>query len=94
MLLFVVVEQGAGAMAVLEQVLGLALLLGAIWFGWWRWIAPYRKGLDSQGVGLLMLAVLAIAGGFIGSPFWWTDAPNSFSWALPPLAVRLLGAAG
>jgi len=81
-------------MALFEQLVGLALLLGVVWLGWRRWIEPYREGLDSQGIGLLMLAVLAIAGGFIGSPFWWIDDPDSFSWALPPLASRLLAAAG
>jgi hypothetical protein len=80
-------------MALFEQIVGLALLLSFVWLGWRRWIEPYREGLDSQGIGLLMLAVLAIAGGFIGSPFWWIDDPDSFSWALPPLAARLLGAA-
>jgi len=88
------VKEAGGAMSLFEQLVGLALLLFAIWFGWWRWIRPYRKGLDRQGVGMLMLAVLAVTGGFLGSPFWWIDDPNSFSWTLPPLAGRLLGAAG
>jgi hypothetical protein len=81
-------------MALLEQLAGLFLMLAALALGWWRWIAPYRAHLDSQGLGLLTLAVLTIVGGLIGSPFWWIDDPNSFSWALPPLAGRLLGAAG
>jgi hypothetical protein len=81
-------------MVLLEQLGVLLLLLGALALGWWRWIAPYRARLDSQAMGMLALAVLTVMGGLIGSPFWWADYPNSFSWTLPPLAGRLLGAAG
>ncbi|MBI5080529.1 MAG: hypothetical protein HZB17_04385, partial [Chloroflexi bacterium] len=35
-----------------------------------------------------------LAGGFIGSPFWWFNLPLSFAWALPPLASRMLAVAG
>ncbi len=41
-----------------------------------------------------MLVLLALMGGLIGSPFWWLDEPRSFSWDLPPLASRMLAAAG
>jgi hypothetical protein len=41
-----------------------------------------------------LLIVLTLMGGFIGSPFWWFDVPQSFSWDLPPLAARMLAAAG
>jgi hypothetical protein len=81
-------------MALLEQFAGLFLMLALLALGWWRWIAPYRAHLNNQGLGLLVLAVLTVVGGLVGSPFWWIDDPNSFSWALPPLAGRLLGAAG
>ena len=36
---------------------------------------------------------LATAGALIGAPFWWGAAPDSFAWALPPLAFRYLAAA-
>ena len=41
-----------------------------------------------------MLVLLTLMGGLIGSPFWWLDEPLSFSWDLPPLASRMLAAAG
>jgi hypothetical protein len=40
------------------------------------------------------LVVLTLVGGFVGSFGWWLDVPNSFSWDLPPLAARMLVAAG
>lgn len=80
--------------ALLQQIGGLVFLFVAIWVGWLRWVKPYRGDLGTQGQGLLMLGVATVAGGAIGSPFWWMDYPNSFSWALPPLAARLLAAAG
>ena len=80
-------------MALLEQICGLGLLLCALWLSWHRWIRPHRHNLNAQGVGMLMLAAFAVMGGLIGSPFWWVNDPDTFSWALPPLAARLLGAA-
>jgi hypothetical protein len=58
------------------------------------WVRPLAAGLDRQAVALLALVTLTLAGGFIGSPFWWLDEENSFSWKLPPLASRMLAAAG
>lgn len=78
----------------LEQIGALILLCCGLAFGWHRWIRPYRKELDAQALGMMMLAILAVAGGAFGSPFWWMDYPASFSWTLPPLAARLLAAAG
>jgi hypothetical protein len=78
----------------LSQLGVTVVLFGGLWIGWRRWVNPYRIGLDAQGSGMLTLAVLAVAGGLIGSPFWWVDYPGSFSWALPPLAARLLASAG
>ena len=42
----------------------------------------------------LVLVILTIAGGAGGGVFWWMASPISFSWQLPPLAFRMLGAAG
>jgi len=38
--------------------------------------------------------LLAIAGGWIGAPFWWMAVPASFAWTPAPLAFRLLAVAG
>lgn len=79
-------------MNLLLQLFGLILLIVGI--GYWRWVRPHNATLTAQSRGLLMLVVATMVGGFIGSPFWWTDQPLSFSWDLPPLASRMLGAAG
>ena len=81
-------------MDVLVQLLGLVILFGGLWFGYRQWIRPHNATSTLAGRGLLLLVVLTLMGGFIGSPFWWADQPLSFSWDLPPLASRMLGAAG
>lgn len=81
-------------MTLLFQFVGLALLLVGLAAGYGRWIKPHAVVLDWQGKGLLLLVILTLAGGFIGSPFWWIDDPRSFSWDLPPLASRMLASAG
>jgi hypothetical protein len=78
----------------LFQIVGLSLLLAGLALGYGRWIKPHASVLDWQGKGLLLLVVLTLAGGFIGSPFWWMDEARSFSWDLPPLASRMLASAG
>jgi hypothetical protein len=65
-----------------------------MWFGYHLWIRPHHATLTRSGRGLLFLLVATLMGGFIGSPFWWTDQPWSFAWNLPPLASRMLAAAG
>ena len=80
-------------MTLLFQIIGLALLLAGLAVGYGRWIKPHAAVLDWQGRGLLLLVVLTLAGGFIGSPFWWIDDARSFSWDLPPLASRMLASA-
>lgn len=80
-------------MDVLSQGVGLVLLVGTLTVGYWRWVRP-QAGLDRQGRGLLLLVLLTLAGGFIGSPFWWADVGVSFAWDVPPLASRMLASAG
>jgi len=81
-------------MNLLLQIFGLLLLVIGIGFGYWRWIKPHEDSLDFHGKGLLLLVILMVMGGFIGSPFWWVDEARSFSWDLPLLASRMLAAAG
>lgn len=81
-------------MNLLLQIFGLVLLIAGVYVGYHQWIMPHRDELDWRGVGLMLLIVLMLMGGFIGSPFWWLDEARSFSWDLPPLASRMLAAAG
>lgn len=82
-------------MEILFQIVGLLLLLAGLRLGYARWIRRYPAGsLQWQTKGLLLLVILTLAGGLIGSPFWWIDEARSFSWDLPPLASRMLAAAG
>lgn len=74
------------------QFAGLFLLLGGLWVGYRRWIKPHD--LTWQAQGFVLLIILTLIGGFVGSPFWWADLEVSFSWDLPPLASRMLAAAG
>lgn len=75
----------------LSQVGALALLIAGVALGWRRW---HSEGLTFQQRGLLLLLILTAAGGLFGAPFWWMDSPAAFSWDLPPLASRMLAAAG
>lgn len=79
---------------VVAQVLALAVLLSAMWAGYRRWVLPRGAALDRQSRGLLLLVIMTLMGGAIGGCFWWFDVPGSFSWDLPPLASRMLAAAG
>ena len=81
-------------MTFLIQLFGLGLLVAGMGLGYWRWIKPRKDVLDLQGQGLLILVILMVMGGFIGSPFWWLNEARSFSWPLPALASRMLAAAG
>jgi hypothetical protein len=81
-------------MAVWVQLVGLLFLLGGMWLGYQQWIHPHAATVTPAGRGLLMLVVVTLMGGLIGSPFWWTDQIWSFSWDLPPLASRMLASAG
>jgi hypothetical protein len=59
-----------------------------------RWVRPRRARLDLQGRAFLGFVTVASMVGFVGSPFWFLDLEQSFSWDLPPLASRMLAAAG
>lgn len=81
-------------MTLLLQIFGFTLLILGLGIGYWRWIKPHSNSLHHEEQGLLLLVVLTLMGGFIGSPFWWMDEVRSFSWDLPPLASRMLASAG
>ena len=76
------------------QLVGLLLLCVGLGLGYWYWIKPHQATLTWSGRGLLILVILTLMGGFVGSPFWWLDEARSFSWDLPPLASRMLASAG
>src|SRR3990172_1631141 len=80
--------------SILPGLAALILLGGGVAFGYRRWIKPQADDLGFQEQGVLLLIILTMTGGFIGSFFWWFDLAQSFSWDLPPLASRLLAAAG
>jgi hypothetical protein len=76
----------------LVQFLGLFALLGLVAWGYRHWISTRQVGI--QGKGMLLLCVVTLVGGLLGSTGWWIDDPRSFSWDLPPLASRMLAFAG
>lgn len=76
------------------HVVAAALLGGGVYLAY-RWlVGPYAHGLTFQQQGAVLLVLLAMVGGFVGAFFWWADEPRSFAWDLPPLASRMLAAAG
>jgi hypothetical protein len=78
----------------LAQLLALLILGAEMGMAYLLWIHPRRKSLDTQKLGALLLTVLTLTGGFIGSWFWWMDEARSFAWDVPPLASRMLASAG
>ena len=78
----------------LLQLIGLVLLLAGLTVGYRLWIRPHDDYLNFQSRGLLLLILLTLMGGLIGSPFWWGDEARSFSWDTPALASRMLASAG
>ncbi len=80
--------------AIVLQLLGLAILLAGVALAWRRWGRTPAGALRPLGRGILATVVVTLVGGLAGAPFWWMDYPASFSWDLPPLASRLLAAAG
>ncbi len=78
---------------VVQSFFGFFVLGSGIWFGWNRFVRPYTW-LDRKGQVTLFLLLLTLFGGGIGGIGWFSDDPRSFAWDLPPLASRMLGAAG
>lgn len=78
---------------IIVQLLGLFILVAGISVGYMRFIRPRADTLNIEARGLLLLLLLTMMGGFIGSSGWWIDAPQAFAWDLPALASRMLGAA-
>ncbi|MDX1617126.1 MAG: hypothetical protein R3300_22670 [Candidatus Promineifilaceae bacterium] len=78
----------------LLQLFGLFLLLVGLAIGYRLWIRPHNDILNFQSRGLLLLILLTLMGGFVGSPFWWGDEARSFSWNTPALVSRMLASAG
>jgi hypothetical protein len=61
--------------------------------GYRLWIAPRVDSRDLPVTAVLALVMMGLLGGFFGAPPWWLDEEGAFSWDLPPLASRMLGAA-
>ncbi|MBC7285905.1 hypothetical protein [Hoeflea sp.] len=73
------------------MVLALALLLGVVMSGEWLLARPKNPRRNAAAERIVLLTM---AGGFLGAPFWWRGDPDAFAWMLPPLAGRMLAAAG
>jgi hypothetical protein len=80
-------------MALFFQFIMLGGLVAAMAIGYALAIRP-RGRLGIQQTGALLLTLLALIGGSAGSILWWFDLPFGFAWDLPPLASRMLAAAG
>src|SRR5215203_586147 len=74
--------------------LALAVLLVSIGGGYFLWVRPLEAGLDVMSKALLVFVILTLFGAFWGAGPWWFDENDAFAWNLPPLASRMLGAAG
>jgi hypothetical protein len=58
----------------LIQYLGLFALLGLAAWGYRHWISPRQVGI--QGKGMLLLCIVTLVGGLLGSTGWWIDDPR------------------
>lgn len=76
------------------QLIGLFLLVVGLGSGYGLFRRRYPSPLTGAQQGILLLTLLTLGGGFIGAFPWWLDVAYSFAWELPPLASRLLAAAG
>jgi hypothetical protein len=77
---------------VLVQFLILLTVLVIVVWGYRRWIRHREVGM--QGKGMLLLTIVTLVGGLVGSTGWWIDDPRAFSWDLPTVASRMLASAG
>ena len=73
------------------QLVVTALLFACLYAGYRRWIVPHH--FSPKARGLMLLVILTLTGGYLGSYFWAWDIEASFAWDLLPLASRLLAAA-
>jgi hypothetical protein len=71
----------------------VVLLAAGIAGGYALWVRPLSERLDRRSHALLLFVLLSLAGAFWGALPWWFDTESTFSWDLPPLASRMLGAA-
>jgi len=71
----------------------MVLLAGSITLGYVLWIKPIEGRLDARSKAALVFILLTLSGAFWGALPWWLDEKATFSWDLPPLASRMLGAA-
>lgn len=78
----------------LFQFLGLFLLLAVVGGGYGLLRHRHPGRLTSAQQTIVVLTLLTLGGGFIGAIPRWLDVAVSFAWDLPPLASRLLAAAG
>ncbi|MCC6615786.1 MAG: hypothetical protein IT320_20110 [Anaerolineae bacterium] len=77
---------------ILVQFVGLVALIVGVSLSYLRWVRR-REPLGWSQRTLLLVLITVLVGGIIGATGWWADDPRSFSWDLPPLASRMLGAA-
>ena len=76
-----------------SQAFGLVVLVAGIAFAWNKLAKPLLLRHGSAPRFVLATLCVVLVGGLAGAPFWFADYGPSFSWDLPPLASRLLGAA-
>jgi hypothetical protein len=76
----------------LVQSLILFAVVGIVAWGYRRWIR--LREVQIQGKGMVLLTIVTLVGGLVGSTGWWIDDPRAFSWDLPPVASRMLASAG
>ena len=76
----------------LVQSLILFVVVGIVAWVYRRWTRHRELGI--QGKGMVLLTIVTLVGGLVGSTGWWIDDPRSFSWDLPPVASRMLASAG
>jgi hypothetical protein len=88
-------------MAIFYEALAVIVLVGIMGLTYSRLIRPQRMELRGAQFLLLGVLLLTFAGGFFGSffwwfgtAFWWAQDVRAFAWELPPLASRMLAAAG